>query len=231
MYKEVLMYEFITGFMFWFSLGVCLTGIIVRTILYFRGLAWNLDRVAYKAYPKEGFNGAMRSIYKWLLPFGTHGWRKQPFMTVIFFCFHIGAVLVPLFLVAHNLFLEKKTGFSLFTINNCVADFLTWLVLISAVLIVLRRIALPEVRIMTTWYDYLIILISVAPFLTGLLARYEVGNYTFWLLTHIVSGEILLLAIPFTRLSHVFLFFASRAQLGMDYGIKRGGLKGGKLAW
>ena len=225
------MYEFLTGFMFWLSLGVCLAGMVIRTILYFRGLAWNLDRVAYKAYPKEGFSGALRSIYKWLLPFGTHCWRKQPFMTVIFFSFHIGAVGVPLFLTAHNLFLEKKTGFSLFTISNGVADFLTWLVVISAVLMVLRRIALPEVRILTTGYDYLIIAISVAPFVTGLMARYEVGNYMFWLMAHIISGEILLLAIPFTKLSHVFLFFASRDQLGMDYGIKRGGLKGTKMAW
>jgi len=27
------------------------------------------------------------------------------------------------------------------------------------------------------------------------------------------------------------LFFASRAQLGMDYGIKRGGAKGKGMAW
>lgn len=231
MLKEVSMYEFITGFMFWLSLGVCLIGMVVRTILYFRGLAWNLDRVAYKAYPKEGLSGALRSIYKWLLPFGTHGWRKQPFMTVIFFSFHIGAVLVPLCLIAHNLFLESKTGLRFMTIPNGLADLLTWLVVVSALLIVLRRVALPEVRILTNWYDYLIICISVAPFITGLLARYEVGNYMFWLMTHIISGELLLLAIPFTKLSHVFLFFASRAQLGMDYGIKRGGLKGTKMAW
>jgi hypothetical protein len=32
-------------------------------------------------------------------------------------------------------------------------------------------------------------------------------------------------------LSHVVLFFMSRGQLGMDYGIKRGGMKGKGLAW
>lgn len=225
------MYELLTGYLFYLSIGVCVIGMIIRTILYFRGLAWNLDRVAYTAHPKAGFRGAVRSIYKWLMPFGTHGWRKQPFMTVIFFSFHLGAVFVPLFLLAHNIFLEEKLGIHLITIPNLLADFLSWVVVISAVLIVLRRIALPEVRILTTWYDYLIIAISVLPFITGLLARYEVGNYSFWLVAHIISGEILLLAIPFTKLSHVFLFFASRAQLGMDYGIKRGGLKGTKMAW
>ncbi len=225
------MYAFLTGFMFWLSLAVFGLGVIVRTFLYVKGLKWNLDRVAYKAYPLAGFKGALRSVWKWLLPFGTQGWRKQPLMTIIFFGFHIGAVAVPLFLLAHNLILRQKLGFSLPTLDQGAADVLTWVVLISALFLVLRRIALPEVRILTTWYDYLILLIAVTPFLTGLLARYELGGSSFWLLAHILSGEILLMAIPFTKLSHAFLFFASRAQLGMDYGIKRGGLKGTKMAW
>lgn len=225
------MYEFLTGPMFWLSISVCIIGMIVRLIRYFKGLHWQLDRVAYKAFPAQGLKGAWRSIYRWLLPFGTHSWRKQPFMTVLFFGFHIGAVLVPLFLLAHTVFWEEKIGFSLPTLNPTVADILTWSVIISAIFLALRRIALPEVRILTTGYDYLILLLSVAPFASGLLARYEVGSYTFWLTLHILLGEVLLIAIPFTKLSHIFLFFASRAQLGMDYGIKRGGMKGKGMAW
>jgi nitrate reductase gamma subunit len=102
---------------------------------------------------------------------------------------------------------------------------------ISAVLLALRRIALPEVRILTTPYDYLILWLSAAPFITGLICRYQGGNGSFWLLAHIVCGEILLVAVPFTKLSHMLLFFMSRAQLGMDFGIKRGGMKGKDLAW
>ena len=90
---------------------------------------------------------------------------------------------------------------------------------------------MPEVRIITTAYDYLLLAIAAAPFVTGILARYQVGNYDFWLITHILCGEIFLVAIPLTKLSHFILFFLSRAQLGMDYGIKRGGMKGKGLAW
>jgi len=225
------MYEFLTGIMFWVSILIFLVGMIVHLVWYFKGLSWQLDRVAYNAFPAEGFKGAVRSIVQWLIPFGTQGWQKQPFMTVIFFGFHIGAILVPLFLVAHNIFLRDKLGFSLVTLNPTLADILTWVVVVSALFLALRRIALPEVRILTTAYDYFILLISVAPFVTGLLARYEIGNYDFWLAMHILCGEILLIAIPFTKLSHIFLFFASRAQLGMDYGIKRGGMKGKGMAW
>ncbi len=42
---------------------------------------------------------------------------------------------------------------------------------------------------------------------------------------------MMLIAIPFTKLSHLVLFFCSRVQLGMDYGIKRGGMKGKGLVW
>jgi len=202
-----------------------------KFVLYFKGLDWKLERVAYKAYPAQGFKGAVNSISKWLIPFGTYGWRKQPFMTVIFFGFHIGAVFVPIFLLAHNVFLKDKIGISWITLNSGIADILTWTVIVSAFLLVLRRISLPEVRILTTAYDYFILLLSVAPFITGLIARYEIGNYSFWLTLHILCGEALLIAIPFTKLSHIVLFFASRAQLGMDYGIKRGGMKGKSMAW
>ncbi len=225
------MYAFLTGAGFWFSLMVFFVGCLIRVVLYFKGLDWQLDRVAYKAYPAQGLKGALRSIYKWLMPFGTYGWRRQPVMTVLFFSFHAGAILVPLFLLAHQTFLEDKIGFSVLSLPVPVADFLTWVVVVSAAFIVLRRLALPEVRILTTWADYLILLVSVAPFITGLIARYELGNYDFWLTTHILSGEIFLILVPFTKLSHIVLFFASRAQLGMDFGIKRGGLKGTKMAW
>lgn len=225
------MYEFLTGPMFWLSLCTCIIGMIVRFVLYFKGLSWQLERVAYKAYPAQGFKGAINSIFKWLIPFGTHGWRKQPFMTVIFFGFHLGAVLIPLFLLAHNVFLKEKTGISFITLNPTIADILSWSVIVCAFLLILRRISLPEVRILTTAYDYFILLLSIAPFVTGLIARYQIGDYSFWLTTHILCGEALLIAIPFTKLSHIVLFFASRAQLGMDYAIKRGGMQGKGMAW
>lgn len=225
------MYELLTGYLLWLSLAIFFIGCLIRLILYFHGLDWQLDRVAYTSHWGYGLQGAWLSIYKWLLPFGTHGWRRQPVMTIVFFGFHAGAVLVPLFLLAHNTFLYYKTGLSLFTLNTLAADVLSWVVVVCAFFLIVRRLALSEVRILSTGSDYLLLLVAVAPFITGLLARYEVSGYSFWLTTHILCGELLLVLIPFTRLSHMVLFFASRAQLGMDFGIKRGGMKGTRVAW
>ncbi len=225
------MYDFLTGPMLWLTFIVSFGGLLVRVILYIRGLDQQLDRVAYRAHMSHGLKGAFKSILSWLNPVGARAWRIRPGFTFLFFSFHIGLLLTPVFLAAHNVMLQENLGFSLPALPAAVADTLTWVVVVGGLFMVLRRIAYPEVRILTTAYDYLILVIAVAPFVTGLMARYGMGDYQFWLMAHIISGEIWLLSLPFTKLSHAVLFFMSRAQIGMDYGIKRGGLKGSSMAW
>ncbi len=226
------MYEFLTGPMLYISLSVFAFGLLFQAIRYIKGLDWKLDRVAYRAHPRAGVKGALRSVCLWLIPFGTRSWREQPFMTVVFFIFHIGAIAVPLFLMAHNLILAEKLGLSFFTLTPALADALTWGVVIAALLLLLRRIALPEVRSLSTVHDYFILALAAAPFVTGLIARYASADaYPAWLIAHIIAGELMLILAPFTKLSHIVLFFMSRAQIGMDFGIKRGGLKGKGMAW
>ena len=225
------MYQFVTGPLAWLSFGIFIIGLAARFIMYVRGLDWQLDRVTYTVNTSYGIRGAVRSIFFWLIPFGTRSWRVNPGFTVLFFVFHFGLLVTPVFLQAHNILLKERWGISLWTISDGTADILTIAMLIAAVFLILRRIALSEVRIITDWYDYLLLAITAAPFITGFLASHNMGDYQFWLILHILSGEIMLVAIPFTKLSHFILFFLSRAQIGMDYGIKRGGMKGKGLAW
>jgi nitrate reductase gamma subunit len=225
------MYDFLTGPMLWVTFLVSFGGLLVRAVMYVRGLHWQLDRVAYRPNMKYGMRGGIRSILAFIIPFKARLWRVRPGFTIIFFGFHIGLLVTPIFLEAHNVMLSKAFGFSLPTLPTVAADVLAWACLVGGLFMVLRRIAFPEVRIITTFYDYLLIVITVMPFITGLIARYEMGDYNFWLMAHIISGEIWLLCLPFTKLSHAILFFMSRMQLGMDYGIKRGGMKGSDMAW
>jgi nitrate reductase gamma subunit len=224
------MYQFVTGPLAWIAFAVFFLGLLARTIWYIRGLDWKLDRVAYTEHAVYGFQGALRSIVYWLIPFGTHGWRFYKGMTVLVFAFHIGLVFTPLFLRAHNIILMERWGFSLWSLPEGVADFMTGVVIVAGVFLALRRIAFPQVRILTTAYDYLLLAIAMAPFITGFMAYHQAPGYQGWLIAHILCGELMLVAIPFTKLSHFVLFFLSRAQIGMDFGIKRGGMKN-KFAW
>ena len=225
------MYEFVTGPLAWLAFAVFFVGIIVRLVLYVRGLDWKLDRVTYAVNTSYGVRGAVRSILFWLVPFGTQSYRNNPGFTLALFVMHVGLIVTPIFLLGHNILLQERWGFSLWSLPGGVADFLTIAVIVSALLLVMRRIALPEVRIITSAYDYLLIAIAVAPFVTGLIARYAFVNSQPWLIVHVLCGEIFLVAIPLTKLSHFVLFFATRAQLGMDYGIKRGGMKVKGISW
>ncbi|MFZ5568902.1 MAG: sulfate respiration complex protein HmcE [Thermodesulfobacteriota bacterium] len=225
------MYEIVTGPLAWLSFLIFSIGILVRIVLYIKGLDWKLDRVTYSVNTAYGIKGAVRSILFWIVPFGARSWRTKPLFTVMVFTFHIGLLVTPVFLIGHNLLLQERWGITLWTLSENTADLLTLIVIISAVFLALRRIALPEVRILTTAYDYLLLLIAVAPFITGFLAHRQVTDYQFWLILHILSGEIWLIAIPFTKLSHIVMFFLSRAQIGMDFGIKRGGMKGRGMVW
>ncbi len=190
-----------------------------------------MDRVSYTQNMVYGIKGALRSILIWLVPFGTRSWRYYPGFTILLFIFHICLLATPVFLTGHNVLLLERWGFSLPTLPEGVADFMTTCVIVSAVFIIFRRIALPEVRILTKPYDLFVLAIAVAPFITGFFAFHQVGSYDFWIIAHVLCGEIMLVAIPFTKLSHFLLFFLSRAQMGMDYGIKRGGMKNKGMAW
>ncbi len=225
------MYEIVTGPLAWLSFLVFFIGNVVRIVLYIKGLDWKLDRVTYTVNTVYGIKGAIRSILFWIVPFGTRSWRVKPLFTILVFTFHIGLLVTPIFLIGHNLLLRERWGINFWMLPEGTADILTITVIIAAVFLALRRIALPEVRILTTAYDYLLLLIAIAPFITGFMAHRQVADYQFWLILHILSGEIWLIAIPFTKLSHIVMFFLSRAQIGMDFGIKRGGMKGRGLAW
>ena len=225
------MYELVTGPLAWLSFGIFFFGLFYRLVWYIRGLNWQMDRVSYTQNMVYGIKGALRSILFWLVPFGTRSWRYYPGFTILVFIFHICLLATPVFLMGHNVLLSERWGFSLPTLPEGIADFMTTCVIVSAVFIICRRIALPEVRILTKPYDLFVLAIAVAPFITGFFAFHQVGSYDFWIIAHVLCGEIMLVAIPFTKLSHFLLFFLSRAQMGMDYGIKRGGMKNKGMAW
>lgn len=225
------MYDFLTGPMLWLSFAVCIIGLAARAVWYVRGLNWQLDRVPYGYNNDLAIKGALKSIFFWLTPLGSRSWRVKPGFMALFFGLHLGLVAVPLFLEGHAVILHERFGLSWPTLPAGLADGLTIAAVVAGVLILMRRFALPEVRIITTGHDLLIMLISLTPLVTGFVAAHMGGDNSGWLLAHVVSGEIMLIAIPFTKLSHVVLFFCSRAQIGIDFGIKRGGQKGRGLAW
>ncbi|MBR3663683.1 MAG: respiratory nitrate reductase subunit gamma [Desulfovibrio sp.] len=226
------MLQTLSGPCFVASLLIFFVGLLGRAVWYVRGLDWRLERVAYGYHKDRSIPGAINSIAKWLLPGGTAGWRAQPVAMLAFFLLHFGAVLIPLFLLGHTVLLEQTTGICLPSLPPNVADILCIASLSGIALLVLRRLFSPTLRQLNTWKDWFVLLLTFLPFFTGLMAKFDVNAYDTWILLHVITGELFLVLAPFTKLAHIVLFFMSRAQLGMDYAIKRGGrARGGSFPW
>lgn len=219
------MYEILTGPLLWIAFAVFFFGLAARVVLYFLGLDWRLDRVAYKPQMAYGLKGAVRSVYRWILPFGTYSWRAKPIFTIMFFAFHIGLVIVPLFLEGHAVMIKSGTGIDWPSMPQILADVLAIAAFMGGLGIAVRRVLLPEVRILTDIKDIVLLVLTLTLLGSGIMASYHTASYSFWINLHILCGVIVLLAAPFTKLAHIALFFCTRIQLGMDFGIKRGGMK------
>ena len=104
------MYEFVTGPLAWLAFSVFFVGLAVRVVLYVKWLSWQLDRVTYTVNTGYGIKGAVKSIFFWVVPFGSRAWRDKPLFTLVSFAFHAGLVITPVFLLAHNMILREKWG-------------------------------------------------------------------------------------------------------------------------
>jgi nitrate reductase gamma subunit len=76
----------------------------------------------------------------------------------------------------------------------------------------------PEVQYVTSASDYIILGIVALPFITGFVAYYQWFEYQIFMIVHVISGEIMLVAIPFTRLSHMLFAPLTRAYMGSEFG-------------
>ncbi|MEN6440059.1 MAG: TmcC family electron transfer complex membrane anchor subunit [Syntrophobacter sp.] len=211
-------YNFLTGPAAWIAFLTFIIGLVLR-VAYLYGLSKERDRVFYN---HMDLKWGLRSIFHWLIPLGSVSLRNQPIFAIAFYVFHLCLLGVPLFLQAHNMLWHEAFGISLPSLPEYVADYMTIIFIISALFLLLRRIVQPEVRILTTAWDYFLLILTSLPFVTGFLAYHQVGPYQLMLISHILSAEVLLVVVPFSKLGHVILFFFSRAFIGFEMGQRRG---------
>lgn len=212
------LHEFLIGPALYVTFFIFFGGLLVRAA-FLIGLSRGKDRVFYDHF---NLGWALKSIFAWMIPLGSRSLRQQPLFGAVIFVFHFCLLLTPIFLLAHNVLFEDWAGWGLWTLPGLVADVMTVLVLASVAFLFVRRLVRPEVRIMTTAWDYIVLLLTAAPFATGILAQYQVGGtYDLMMVLHLITGELLLIIIPFSKLGHMLLFFFTRAFIGVDMGARR----------
>lgn len=207
-------YNFVSGPLTW-----------VAFILFFGGCLYRVVKLIQLVKQKEPFiftymswHYSLRSILHWIIPFGTESWRRHPILTIVTFTFHICLIITPIFLLSHVILWDESFNISWWSLPDGLADVMTVLVILGCVFFLVRRLKLPEVKYVTSTSDYVLLSIVAAPFITGFLAYHQWFAYPLMMVLHIIAGQIMLVAIPFTRLNHMIFSVFTRAYMGSEFG-------------
>ncbi len=136
--------------------------------------------------------------------------RVKPVYSIISILFHAGLIITPILLFDHNLLFENSLGFSLIgiSISKDAADFLTILTIVTGLTLLIYRAADKSSRFLSRKQDYLWPILLVIPFVTGLIisqTAVDPAAYNAFFLIHILSGELIFITIPFTKIAHCVL--------------------------
>jgi len=206
-------YEFVRGPLTSVSFAVLICGIGIRLIrFYTKGTNPKL------LYPKENLTRGFRSILTGIIPFATRFMRARPLFTVITVFFHISVLFIPVFFMGHIVLWFESYGLVWSGISNALADTMTLFVLMACIFFFVRRLLVKEVRMVSRPSDFLILVLIFICFLSGLLAFHQWGPYRVLLIGHILSGQVLMVMIPFSRLWHMIAYPFSRYYMGVDFG-------------
>lgn len=140
------------------------------------------------------------------------GMMQRAGMTYIAgYLFHFGLVVVVFLFAPHIRLIRELIGLSWPALPSQFVDFAAVITLAAMLVALAERIVQPVKRFLSTFEDWFTWAVTFLPVLTGYLAaRHLLLPYTLMFALHILSAELLLVVLPFTKLFHVFTVFPSR---------------------
>ena len=196
--------EFARGSLFRFSIIIMILG-LARLIF--------LDLYsAYSAYQKAGdktlpWKLIISRSLEWLVPVKRIG-RNRPIYSIFSIIFHVGLLLVPIFLFAHVQLWKKAIGLSWPTLPYIWAYWLTIITIVAAVLLLFGRILSKSSSFISRKQDFLWPILLLIPFVTGFVCSHlsvSPSNYQLFMLMHILAADLIFILMPFTKIAHCVL--------------------------
>lgn len=198
------------------SVGLFALGLIFRTVQNLTiGMSTNLAEAKGSYFMPGMATIVRRSLFH---PGTTH---RGYFTMIAGYTFHIGLLVTLFFLEQHILLFKSILGFAWPSLSPAIINITALIAIAALIAVLLHRIMDPVVRKLTDYQDYLAWILTIAPLITGYLAMHPIAStYQTALILHIISAEVLLIAIPFTKLSHMVSIFIARWYNGALAGYK-----------
>jgi len=198
------------------AIGILFLGLIFRIVQNIAaGCARNLSVQRGKR-----LGPGLRTVWHRSLPPPGLSYRSY-FTLTAGYIFHIGFFVTLLFLSEHILIVKSLLGFSWPALPKVLIDIIALLSIAALVAVLIHRLMDPVLQQISDYQDYLAWLLTIAPLATGFMVLHPMGmTYQMSLILHLISIELLLIAIPFTKLSHALSIFVSRWYNGAIAGYK-----------
>jgi len=199
-------------------LGMAL-GLLRHVLLQVWEISWALHRAGDQVVP---WGLAFKRNMEWLLPWRYLQRKERRLYNFTSFIFHVGVIAVPLFLAGHVAIWRSEFGVGWWAMPGRWADWLAIATVIAALGLVVGRMAHEASRKISKPQDWLLPLLCCVPFVTGLWVAHP-GWSPFdaqvLYLAHLLSAELLLLLVPFSKLVHMVLFWTSQtsSELGWRF--------------
>ena len=194
-------------------------------IVFVFGVCWRLvgifllRRHRDRSQPRSGgmVGGGIRAMIMRSLP--PHELEKHiVFQHASGYAWHLGFFATILLFGPHIPFFRQFLGFGWPTLPN------SWVLVLAAItfalllVLLLRRMANPVLKQLSTFDDYVSVILTMLPLLTGMMASAHLQpfglRYQDVLGIHILTVCALLIWFPFGKLMHLFLTFPARFQAG-----------------
>ena len=191
------------GPVFYFCFTFMLLGLLRHMVL----TAWEMVRTYHRAGDQSlPLAPIVMTTLKWLFPLQRI--REQFFFSLTSMLFHVGVLVVPLFLAGHIALWARGVGVSWPAISTQAADVLTILVIVTGIALVIQRALARATRSLSRFQDYALPLVIAFVFLSGLMVMHPAANpfsYEATLLLHVMGGNLVFVLMPTTKLSHAVL--------------------------
>lgn len=147
---------------------------------------------------------------------------KRTFPTLVLgYIFHISFFATLLFFAPHIRLFRSTVGFGWPALPTPLVDAIAMVGIVGLLMALGYRLYHPVKRFLSNFDDYFAWLLTLLPLLTGYMSYHHMLlPYTLMLAVHILSVELLLVFLPFTKLVHVGTLFVSRWYNGDALGHK-----------
>jgi len=198
-------YSFVEGPLLWIAFLVFLAALLIRLFFF----SYSIIRSSRDKDKRQVYTIA--TFGRFFLPFHK-AVVKKPIYATLRYIFHLCMLVVPIWYSGHIvLWSESRFEWEWIELPDAWADWMTLVLLGLAAYFLIRRIIIPEIHLNSSKSDYILIIITALPFMTGYFLTHGTLDSVSFLgdnmtVIHMLSGEAMILMA-------VFLFCRTRLNI------------------